>query len=94
MVECGRHLNIEILTLSDIETISGTPGNFQVTLRQRPRYVDPDKCIACGLCAEKCPKRVPDAYQAGLGPRKAIYLAYSQTVPLKYCIDAPTASIS
>jgi heterodisulfide reductase subunit A2 len=52
-----------------------------------PRYVDMDKCIACGLCAQKCPKKVNDDYNAGVGKRKAIYLKYSQTVPLKYAID-------
>jgi heterodisulfide reductase subunit A len=46
-----------------------------------------DKCIACGLCAQKCPKKVDDDYNAGIGKRKAIYLKYSQTVPLKYAID-------
>jgi heterodisulfide reductase subunit A len=46
-----------------------------------------DKCIACGLCAQKCPKKVDDDYNAGMGQRKAIYLKYSQTVPLKYAID-------
>ncbi len=87
MVECGRHLNIELLTLSDIDTITGQPGNFQVTIRKHPRYVDMDKCIACGLCSQKCPRKVPDDYQMGVGTRKAIYIAYSQTVPLKYVID-------
>ncbi len=46
-----------------------------------------DKCIACGVCAQKCPKKVADDYNAGVGQRKAIYLKYSQTVPLKYAID-------
>ena len=54
---------------------------------KHPRYVDPDKCIACGLCAEKCPKKVPDEYDGGLSKRKAIYLKYAQAVPLKYAID-------
>jgi len=49
--------------------------------------VDPDKCIACGLCAEKCPKKVDDAYNENLGKTKAIYVPYSQAVPLKYAID-------
>ena len=44
-----------------------------------------DKCIACGLCAQKCPKKVDDDYNAGMGKRKAIYLKYSQTVPLEVC---------
>jgi heterodisulfide reductase subunit A len=87
LVECGRHLNIELLTLSEIEQVTGQQGNFQVTLRKQPRYVDMDKCIACGLCSQKCPKKVDDEYQEGVGQRKAIYISYSQTVPLKYVID-------
>jgi heterodisulfide reductase subunit A len=55
---------------------------------QHPRYVDMDKCIACGLCAEKCPKKVMDAFNADLTTRKAIYVPYAQAVPLKYAIDA------
>jgi len=45
------------------------------------------KCIACGLCAEKCPKKVPDEYNLGLARRKAAYLDYAQAVPPKYAID-------
>jgi len=46
-----------------------------------------NKCIACGLCTEKCPKKVEDEYEEGLGVRKAIYVQYAQAVPLKYVID-------
>lgn len=54
---------------------------------QHPRFVDMDKCIACGTCSEKCPKKVDDTYNGKLSKRKAIYVPYSQTVPLKYVID-------
>jgi heterodisulfide reductase subunit A len=47
-----------------------------------------DRCIACGLCAQKCPQKVVDAFNEGLAKRKAIYLPYEQAVPLKYAIDA------
>jgi heterodisulfide reductase subunit A len=57
-------------------------------LIQNPRYVDMDKCIACNTCAEKCPKKVPNAYDGGLSNRKAAYVQYAQAVPLKYAIDA------
>jgi heterodisulfide reductase subunit A2 len=88
LVEVGRHANIEILTLTDIESIDGVKGDFSVNVRRRPRYVDLDKCIACGVCAEKCPKKVEDAFNQGLIKRKAAYLLYPQAVPLKYAIDA------
>ena len=55
LVECGRHLNIQIHTLSEVKAIAGEPGNFTVTVEQEPRYVDPAKCIACGICTASCP---------------------------------------
>jgi heterodisulfide reductase subunit A len=77
-----------LLTLTEVQGISGEEGNFDVRLIQHPRFVDMDKCIACGLCSEKCPKKVPNAYDSGLSKRKAIYVQYAQAVPLKYAIDA------
>jgi len=59
-----------------------------VNVTQHPRYVDMDKCLACGMCAEKCPKKVLNDYDAGLVKRKAVYVKYEQAVPLKYAIDA------
>ena len=70
-----------------MQNISGEQGNFEIDILQRPRYVDVDKCIACGMCAEKCPKKVLNEYDAGLGKRKSIYVKYAQAVPLKYAID-------
>ncbi len=67
--------------------VKGEAGNFTVTVKQHPRYIDMEKCIACGLCAEKCPKRVDDAFNMGLNKRKAAYIKYGQSVPLKYAID-------
>jgi len=78
-----------LLTLSEVTEVSGQEGDFHVSVTQHPRYVDMEKCIACGLCAEKCPKKVPDEYDGGLSKRKAIYVRYAQAVPLKYAIDAP-----
>ncbi len=87
LVECGRHLNIEILTLTELQEITGEQGNFHVRLKQHPRYIDMDKCIACGTCADKCPRKVEDEFNAGLINRKAAYILYPQAVPLKYLID-------
>jgi heterodisulfide reductase subunit A len=70
-----------------VQSISGEEGNFEVKLTQHPRYVDVEKCIACGACSEKCPKKVSNAYDGGLSKRKAVYVQYAQAVPLKYCID-------
>jgi len=87
LVECGRHLNIQMITMAELEGLEGEVGRFLATVREHPRYVDVDKCIACGLCAEKCPRKVADAFNEGLNRRKAIYVQYPQAVPLKYAID-------
>jgi heterodisulfide reductase subunit A len=88
MAELSRHPNIEILTRSRVLQVSGRPGNFTVDLWQEPRYVDLDKCTACGTCAEKCPQKVPDLFNRNLSQRKAVYIPYPQAVPQKYVIDA------
>ncbi len=54
---------------------------------RHPRFVDMEKCIACGTCAEKCPKKVDDEYNVSLAKRKAAYVPYAQAVPLKYALD-------
>jgi len=73
--------------LSEVNAIKGEAGNFEVEILKHPRYIDENKCIACGACAEKCPKKVSDAYNMGLAKRKAAYVEYAQAVPLKYAID-------
>jgi len=57
LVEIGRHKDIEIHTLSEVERIEGRPGNFTVTLSRRPRFVDESKCTGCGTCVTNCPTR-------------------------------------
>lgn len=71
-----------------MESLDGEEGHFRVKILQKPRYVDLDKCISCGACAEKCPTVVIDAFNEGLGKRKAIYKYYAQAIPSGYAIDA------
>ena len=87
LVECGRHPNIRILTLAKVVEISGRDGDFIVRVLESPRYVDTNKCIACGQCSTRCPKSVDDASHSITARRKAIYIKYPQAVPLKYQID-------
>lgn len=87
LVECGRHLNIELLTLSEVTDIQGSVGDFTITVKEHPRYVDMDSCIACGLCSAECPQNNKGPYVTGAVKRKAIYVKYPQAVPLKYQID-------
>lgn len=55
LVEIGRHKDIEVITLADIERIKGEAGNFEVEIRKRPRYVDEERCTGCGSCVKNCP---------------------------------------
>jgi len=55
LVEIGRHKDIEIITLADLESLKGQPGDFTVTLKKKPRYIDEDKCTGCGQCVANCP---------------------------------------
>jgi heterodisulfide reductase subunit A len=86
MSEVGRHPNIELLTLSEIEAVDGYVGNFSVRVRKKARYVNAS-CTACGDCAKVCPQVAPDEFNAGLSMRRAIYMAFAQAVPSTYQID-------
>jgi heterodisulfide reductase subunit A-like polyferredoxin len=87
LVEVGRHLNIELLNCSEVEAITGEPGDLTVTVRQHARYVDLAKCTGCGDCATACPISLPDAFNGGLSERKAIYKPYPQAIPNAYAIE-------
>jgi len=90
LVEVGRHLNINVITNSELESVEGEPGNFWVTLIRHPRYVDPLKCTGCGECARHCPVTGLNLYNLGLDERKAAYIDYPQAVPLAFAIDPDT----
>ena len=86
LVECGRHLNIQINTLSQVKAVQGKPGHFTVTLEKEARYIDPAKCTGCGDCAEVCPVTMPDTFNAGLAEWKAAYRLYPQAIPATFAI--------
>jgi heterodisulfide reductase subunit A-like polyferredoxin len=87
LVECGRHLNIDLMTLTEIEEVSGEIGNFTVKLRQNARYIEMDKCTACGECAKACPIETPNMFDEGLRDRKAAFKLYPQGMPSAYAIE-------
>ena len=87
LVEIGRHKDIAILTLSEVERIEGQAGNFKVSLKQEPRFVDATKCTGCGACVTECPVALPSEFDQGLGERKAIYRPFPQAVPNIFTIS-------
>jgi len=87
MIDCLRHPNITLLSYSEVQEVSGSPGNFKVRILKKPRYIDEEKCTGCGDCAQYCPVEVPNEFDMNLGVRKAIYIPFPQAVPLKYAID-------
>jgi len=82
MVSVGTHPHITLLTFSEVEKVEGYVGSFTVTVRKKARKIKEDLCTGCGICQEKCPKKViDDVYEAGLGYRKAVYTPFPQAVP-------------
>ncbi len=87
LVEVGRHINIDLVMCSEVKSVEGEPGNFEVSLVNHPRYIDPVKCTACGECARHCPVTAVNQYNMKLDDRRATYIEYAQAVPLAFAID-------
>jgi len=87
MVETGRSPNIEILTLAEVEKVEGEAGNFKVKVKIKPRYIDPEKCTACGDCMKYCPTLAVDHYNANLVFTRAVRIDFPQAVPTAFYID-------
>jgi len=87
MVAVAQNPNITLLTYAEVEKVDGFIGNFEVTIRKKARSIDEKLCNGCGTCQEKCPIKVPNEFEEGLGERKAIYTPFPQAVPNKPVID-------
>ncbi len=87
MADAGRHPNITLLTQSEIKSVSGYVGNFQVQILKKARYVKEDQCTACGDCVQVCPVLVPNEFNMGLSSRRAIYQPFPQAIPSAYVMD-------
>ena len=87
MTESSHDENIELMTYAEVVDVKGFVGNFDVTIRKKPRYVDMTKCTGCGLCTEKCPTKVSSEWNLDMGLRKAIYKPFGQAVPNVPVID-------
>jgi quinone-modifying oxidoreductase subunit QmoA len=92
---CGLEINfrriknnprIKFYTLAEVEKISGSEGDFDVTIKLNPRFVN-ENCTACGACVEACPVERPNDFNFGMDKTKAIYLSHDFAFPLRYVID-------
>jgi heterodisulfide reductase subunit A len=87
LLDHNLHPNIEILNNTDLINLSGYAGDFTVTLRHRPTYVDAKRCINCGMCEAVCPVSLPSPFQVELAARKAIYKMSPRALPDAYVLD-------
>jgi heterodisulfide reductase subunit A len=72
---------IELLTSAEVERLDRVDGNFRATLRLAPRYVDVDRCVACGSCTRVCPVELDNPFDLGLRRRRVIDKAFVRAVP-------------
>jgi len=88
-VDVARNNNIELLVCSDVTEVKGHVGNFTVTIRRNPTFVDFSRCTGCGDCTEACvlKKGVPSDFEERMAVRRAIYIPFPQAVPLKAVVD-------
>jgi heterodisulfide reductase subunit A-like polyferredoxin len=87
LVDSGQHLDVEILTNSEVLAVAGEAGNFTATVHTSPRFVDIDKCTACGKCAEVCPVPTDNDFDGSLVSRRAAYQLYPQGTPNAFAIE-------
>jgi quinone-modifying oxidoreductase subunit QmoA len=92
---CGLEINLKriknnpeitVLTLAELETLTGEAGNFEATVRIQPRYIL-DCCTLCDACAQACPAERQDDFNYGLSRTKAAYLPHSMAFPARYVVD-------
>ena len=92
---CGLEINfrrikdnprIQVLTLAEIEKVDGTPGNYNVTIKLNPRYVN-ENCTVCGECIEACPVDRNNTFNFDMDQTKAIYQPLEMAFPMRYAID-------
>ncbi|MBD3233822.1 MAG: FAD-dependent oxidoreductase [candidate division Zixibacteria bacterium] len=92
---CGLEINfrrmkdnrkVRMYTLSEVQNIEGTPGEFEVTVKKHPRYVN-ENCTCCGLCEPACDVERDNDFDFGMSKTKAIYLPHEMAFPMRYAVD-------
>jgi len=92
---CGLEINfkrikdnprVKVFTLAEVEKVTGTPGNYDVTIKLNPRYVN-ENCTACGACEEACQTEITNEFNFGMDKTKAAYLPNNMAFPMRYTIS-------
>jgi quinone-modifying oxidoreductase subunit QmoA len=92
---CGLEMNfrrikqnpkVSYYTMAEVESISGSEGDFNITIKVNPRFVN-EKCTACNECVEVCPNERPNDFNYGMDSTKAIYLPHDLAFPMRYVLD-------
>jgi quinone-modifying oxidoreductase subunit QmoA len=91
---CGLEINfrrikdnprIRTFTLAEVEKIEGAPGNYTVSIRLNPRYVN-ENCTCCGDCADACQTEISSEFNFGMNKTKAAYLPFEMAFPARYVL--------
>ncbi len=79
--------NLRVLTQAEVTSVSGQRGDYTVTLKIAPRYVN-QNCTACGECAKVVSSEIDNPYEYGLSKTRAAYLPHAMAYPQRYVLDA------
>ncbi|MCX7823461.1 MAG: CoB--CoM heterodisulfide reductase iron-sulfur subunit A family protein [Syntrophobacterales bacterium] len=92
---CGLEINfrriknnprVRFFTMAEVVKVSGSPGDFDVTIRVSPRYIN-EKCTACGKCEEAATSTFPNPFNYGIDLVKSVYLPADFCFPLRYVLN-------
>ncbi len=90
LVEAGSHPYIKIISNAELLSVEGEAPEFRAKVLKHPRYVDEELCNGCGVCTEKCPAKIDDAYNEGTCKTRSIHIPFPQAVPAVPLIDVPS----
>ncbi len=81
-----RNPRLKVITMAQVQDVSGSRGDYTVTVKTTPRYTT-SACDGCGLCAEAVESEVPNPFNYGLDKTKAVRLSHEHAFPMAYVID-------
>jgi len=96
MVDVSKNQNVVLFTNSEIKSVAGFVGNYDVTVQKNPRFVEEAKCVGCELCTKACPVKVPNRFDENLSGTRAISIYSPYAVPKvaaispNYCLRLKT----